>query len=213
MGKSTQGFTLLELLVSLSIMGLMATIIFGSLNLGIRSWERGNQMTDSAQEEVFAWHLVSRQIRSAYPFRGEENSLYFKGEKYELSFISTYSLQLGDQGGLVRVIYRIVENHGHDKSQFLVYEEPLLDKKRLEEKVDMNDFIELMETDEAISFSFEKQLAGLASTEEKASTWQDHWETEERGMPERVKIARGSGDGEGEAVLILPVFAQEERPL
>jgi prepilin-type N-terminal cleavage/methylation domain-containing protein len=213
MGKKPQGFTLLELLVSLSIMGLMATIIFGSINLGIRSWERGNQIAESSQDEFFAWHLVSRQIRSASPFRGEGNNLYFRGEKDEMAFISTYSLEIGDRGGLVRVIYRIVESHDHNRSQLLVYEEPLLDKKRLEEKIDMTDFVEILETDGPIFFSFEKTQAGFDSTEQRTSTWQDHWETEERGMPERVKISRGSGEQEGEAFLILPLFAQEERLL
>jgi general secretion pathway protein J len=213
MKKEALGFTLLELLVSLTLMGIIVTILFGALNLGIRSWERGNQIVDTAQEQIFAWHLVSRQIRSACPFRGEDNSLYFIGDKSEISFISAYSLRLGDQRGLVRVIYRIVEDQDNGKRRLLVYEEPLLDKKRLEEKVDQNDFIELIETDEAIFFSFEKAVAGVSSTEEDSSSWEDHWDNTEQSLPLRVKVGRELGDKEAEDLLILPIFAQEERSL
>jgi prepilin-type N-terminal cleavage/methylation domain-containing protein len=211
MRKQAPGFTLLELMVSLTLMGIIAAIIFGALHLGISSWERGNQIVDSAQEQIFAWHLVSRQIRSACPFRGEGNSLYFRGDKSEISFVSAYSLHLGDQSGLVRVIYRIVEDQDRGKTRLLVHEEPVLDKKRLEEEVDNNDFIELMETDEPIFFSFEKAVAGVSLTEEDSSSWEDHWEGTEQSLPLRVKISRELGDKESEDLLVLSIFAQGEK--
>ena len=38
-----KGFTLLELMLSLAIMGLVLLIIFGALRVGTRAWEKGEK--------------------------------------------------------------------------------------------------------------------------------------------------------------------------
>jgi len=210
--EKKHGFTLLELLVSLAVMGLMVAVVFGALRLGIRSWERGNQLAQAAQDHVFNWHLISRQLRSTYPFKGVGNKLYFQGEKDELAFISAYSLKMGDRKGLVRVIYRIEKDHRTGKTRFLVYEEPLLNKERLEEKVDKDDFLELLLSEKKISFSYEKQATTVETKSEEAS-WQEKWGSNDRGMPSKVKIVLESGGitkKKEEEDILLPIMVRED---
>ncbi len=66
-GDSGRGFTLLEVVVALSIMGLLAVMVFSSLRLALNSYDRGQQRIESeAISRALADHM-KRQIASLYP--------------------------------------------------------------------------------------------------------------------------------------------------
>ena len=44
-----RGFTLLELVLALSIVAAMLAIVFGGLRVGVRAWQRGEERTESQQ--------------------------------------------------------------------------------------------------------------------------------------------------------------------
>ena len=66
---SSKGFTLLELLISLTIIGLILVIIFGALRIGVRAWEKGERDVESHQRRRVVLGLVKRQFASTYPYR------------------------------------------------------------------------------------------------------------------------------------------------
>src|SRR5262249_39687783 len=85
------GFTLLELVISLTIFSLVAVIVYGTLNLGARAAERGEVRSTENQRARAALALLARHLKSAYPLslQGEEgNFVYFFGEPYGVSLIS-----------------------------------------------------------------------------------------------------------------------------
>jgi prepilin-type N-terminal cleavage/methylation domain-containing protein len=174
LGKQT-GLTLLELIVGLAILGMMAVIAFQGLNLGIRAWERGESIVESAHNQMLDWQLIARQIRSAYPVKGVQNTTYFQGDKDKLSFVSAYSLKSADQAGLVRVIYMVDRERSSDETHLLVYEEPYLDAEKLEEDVKTEEFLEIGSTAGSVSFSFgkasltEQEDTSPSPSEDKAS--------------------------------------------
>ena len=212
MGKRESGLTLIELIVGLAIMGMIAVIIFQALSLGIRSWERGESIVESSQNSMMDWQIIARQLRSVYPVKGEKNQLYFEGDKKEMSFVSAYSLQMADQSGLVRVIYRTESESGTNKTHFFVYEEPLLDSKRLEEKIDKDDFLELTSFDGKVEFFYEKESPTDQDTDGEYE-WETNWDEEDSSLPKRVKISlnQQSSNKENEEMnIIVPLFAREE---
>lgn len=103
---STHGFTLLELLISLAIFSMVAAIVYATLTLGARAAERGEVQSTENQRTRAVVALITRQLKSAYPFALQnqgETVVYFFGEPQELSFISAAGRP--ETGGLEKVTY------------------------------------------------------------------------------------------------------------
>src|SRR2546426_9489130 len=82
------GFTLLEVLVSLSILGMIATVAFAGLSIGIDSWRRGSERIKELDRRFAVERLLQRQIALA-------DSHIFRGDDRQLEFSTSYSLSNG----------------------------------------------------------------------------------------------------------------------
>ena len=86
---AAQGFTLVELLVGLTLMALLSVILFGGLRFGIRAWEAGGVHIEQASRVEMVQNLLRRQVSQARlppqaadagpvaPFVGAAESLVF----------------------------------------------------------------------------------------------------------------------------------------
>lgn len=61
------GFTLLELLIAITILGLLATILFGGLRFGTRVWNTGDQALERFSEVQSAYEVMRRTLTRAVP--------------------------------------------------------------------------------------------------------------------------------------------------
>jgi general secretion pathway protein J len=86
--RNNRGFTLLEVLVSLTIMALITGIAFAGLRIGIDSWERGTRRIQELDQRISVERFLERQLPLA--IEGQ-----FKGNRTILEFISSYSLANG----------------------------------------------------------------------------------------------------------------------
>ncbi len=113
------GFTLLEVLLSMAILGLVVLLVFGALRLGVRAWERGERDVEAYQQLRSGLGLLAQQVRSAFPFRltvGYQESgvrsqesgvgFLFEGTPTSLHFVTTMPLHRRTVGGLGEVTYR-----------------------------------------------------------------------------------------------------------
>jgi general secretion pathway protein J len=62
-----QGFTLVELLVGLTLMTLISILLFGGLRFGVRAWEAAGQRTEGSTRIELIQTLLRRQIAQARP--------------------------------------------------------------------------------------------------------------------------------------------------
>lgn len=68
-----RGFTLVELLVSLTLLGLLSVMLFGSFHAVVRSWEAGRAAIDNAGHADYLMDQLAAALRSAYcPGQGED---------------------------------------------------------------------------------------------------------------------------------------------
>ncbi|HEY4943388.1 MAG TPA: prepilin-type N-terminal cleavage/methylation domain-containing protein [Rhizomicrobium sp.] len=91
--KTQSGFTLLELLVSMTLLGLLFVLLFGGLRFGMRAWERGTTTTDAVDSVRVAQDLLRREIERACPRRGAANPqdtprVEFTGAASQLRFLA-----------------------------------------------------------------------------------------------------------------------------
>lgn len=61
------GFTLLELLITMTLLGLLTVALFGGLKFGTQVWARSESTTADANKVMSLQALLSREIARAYP--------------------------------------------------------------------------------------------------------------------------------------------------
>ena len=94
--KDTEdGFTLLELIVTLTILVIIIAFAFGAFRLGIKAWETGDERVDFFYRMKYLVDLMEKEISSGYPYyirqnnENEDKTLAFRGFPNIISFISS----------------------------------------------------------------------------------------------------------------------------
>lgn len=85
------GFTLVELLVAMALLGLISVLLFGGIRFGARSWEVGHERLEQINEVEVAQGVLRRLLgrsrevtlfdanrsRDAVPFLGRPDEVFF----------------------------------------------------------------------------------------------------------------------------------------
>ena len=108
-----RGFTLLELLISLTIMSGIVLVVNAAFTLGLDAADRGELRAIENQRARAALAQISRQLKSAYPLALQTQkgiAVYFTGNAEEVSFVA--STGRPEVGGLEKVTYFLREQNG-----------------------------------------------------------------------------------------------------
>jgi general secretion pathway protein J len=106
-----KGFTLLELLISMVMLGIIVVILVSALRLAFRSVDSGERKADYLERMRVSLSVIDSQIQSqtALTYQEEEaTNYYFTGERDSLEFSTNYSIW-GGQKGYVVVSYSVLE--------------------------------------------------------------------------------------------------------
>lgn len=119
---SPPGFTLLEVVIALAIVGALLAVAFGGLRVALAAWRKGEDRVDAHQHARTLADVLARSIGGAYPYRiaaedAPEPLVQFDGRPDRLSFVTLAApfplpapiaftalrldLQNGDEAGLV----------------------------------------------------------------------------------------------------------------
>jgi len=100
------GFTLLELIVAITLMGLVLMVLYSGLRLGLNSWDGGEQRAEATNRLRLAQEFLRRQLAQSITVYHvndrQEQQVVFAGRTDEIEFVAPMLAQLG-QGGLYRV--------------------------------------------------------------------------------------------------------------
>src|SRR4030042_2758951 len=103
------GFTLLELLISIVMLGIIILIITGAMRLGFRSVDAGEKKAESLERFMSSLNIIDSQIQSLFPIMYNEEGTVnsnFTGSRESLQFSTNYSIW-GVQKGYVTVSYNV----------------------------------------------------------------------------------------------------------
>ena len=133
----SQGFTLLEVIVTMTILGFILLIISGAFRLGLSAWDRGEQTREEYQRQRTATQLIypADQIMVPYKIKtqkAEGDYLAFEGKANSLKFVSALSLRAARPEGFVFAIYEFKEG-GQEGGRLVVYEKRVVNKDFFEE--------------------------------------------------------------------------------
>jgi general secretion pathway protein J len=98
--SASGGFTLIEVVLALTIFALLGTILYGAFALSHSALAKSQSGAERSQAQRSSADLLGSYLRSAYPYRisPQEQTIYFEGESDGLTFISAYSHGLGGRG-------------------------------------------------------------------------------------------------------------------
>ena len=107
--RNRKGFTLLELIISITLIGVIVMILVGAMRLSLRSIESGERKIGSLERVRSSFNIIDSQIQSYFPLKYEEDGntkYYFKGEREFMQLSTNYSIW-GGQRGYVIATYRV----------------------------------------------------------------------------------------------------------
>jgi prepilin-type N-terminal cleavage/methylation domain-containing protein len=132
MNSSKLGFTLIEVLVALTLLGLIATMVAAGTRLGLDLSARGNAKTDALRMEYLQRNILRSQVRGALPFGYwvRENDMLveriaFEGRQDRIRFVSRYGVMDGP-GSIPRWIDIYLDKEGDRKSALILEEHRIL---------------------------------------------------------------------------------------
>ncbi|MDS4040701.1 MAG: prepilin-type N-terminal cleavage/methylation domain-containing protein [Candidatus Competibacter sp.] len=102
------GFTLLELVVAITLMGLVLLVLYSGLRLGLNGWDSGERRAEASNRLRSVQEFLRRQLAQSmtvYQTQANEKRkkiVVFAGEATAVEFVAPMLVHLG-QGGLYRV--------------------------------------------------------------------------------------------------------------
>lgn len=208
------GFTLLEVIVSLTVLGFILLIIFGGFRLGLSAWDRGESIKEEHQTARILSQLISRQVKSMVPYKvqtkkAEGDYLAFEGKSQSLKFVSSLPIKGNRAEGFVHAIYQFEEN-GKEGGRLVLYEQRALNRNFFEEEPKEENRHILMEGISKLLFEYyqEEDLSKNQSEE-----WLEEWNAKEKKeLPGCLKMTmafRATEGKESSLSLLLPISARK----
>jgi prepilin-type N-terminal cleavage/methylation domain-containing protein len=197
--RSPVGFTLVEVILALTIFALMGTILYGAFSLGHRAVEKSHATFDKNQKLRSAGDILGSYIRSSYPYRAssQDRSVFYLGEESDLVFVSSFSLAMGGRG--MAKIHLTWESDGPHEGILLLKEEIPL---RLNEDTGSTGLVNSIALQHGVK---EFRLAYLDSQSEEEN-WLERWDGQERKMlPRAVRLSYREASGQ-EIRRVFPVM-------
>lgn len=179
-GRHDAGFTVVELLVALSLLSLISLVLFASLRFGILAWGRGATHTDRVEHITHTQNLLRRLIADAYPLFSTDGSnraqVAFDGTTTSLRLLAASPIALGGAG---RSWFALSLDLRDGRAHVI-----LTSKPELADRDDASTLISraLIANVERVDFSYFGRLRS-----DKVAQWRERW-TGEGSLPELVRI-------------------------
>ncbi len=104
-----KGFTLLELLIGLSVFAIVAASVYTSLYMGVKVWKQEETLDRTLQEADLTLKVMERALRCAF-LNPENKKIEFFGLGERVDFFST-----SPQGDIEKVVFYL-RSHEGDKA-------------------------------------------------------------------------------------------------
>jgi len=96
------GFTLLEVLIAMTLLSIMVTLLFSSLKVGAESWDRGETKIAEVNEKTVVYQFFKRYLPGIRPlwddFSTDKRFFSFQGDSDSLQFVSVFPSSAGRKG-------------------------------------------------------------------------------------------------------------------
>lgn len=169
------GFTLLELLISITLLGMLLVLLFGGLRLGLRSWDAVQRQVDNLNSVRSLENFLRRELEQVHPYRWKGTPspvLAFQGAPDRVQFVAPMAARIG-AGGLHAASLEL--DHTGEKRRIVWRNQPL--------DAESKDFSVLAQTEGMVLASAELEMVDTialsyfgSEREGQPPQWWDRWE-------------------------------------
>lgn len=190
-GSAAQaGFTLVELLVALTLLAMLSVMLFGGLRFGARSWDAVADRSERADRVAASQAFLRRQLSQASPEAGAEGAsdeaAGLRGAPDSLAFTAPWLSSIS-LGGLYR--FELVHGGGEDGALILSWSPLQAEAEGLDSAPDLAGSRALLEGVSGLELSYYGADDPLSE-----AVWREDWPAD--GPPPRlVKVAVSFADG------------------
>ena len=91
--RPAAGFTLIEVVIALSLVGALLAVTFGGLRVGLAAWRQGDARAEHLQRVRSLTQMLVRAVGGAFPYHGDQTRPQsappaFEGERDRLAFVT-----------------------------------------------------------------------------------------------------------------------------
>ena len=195
MRRGERGFTLLELVMALAIVGALVVIAFSGVRIALAAWRQGEERAEAHQHIRSVVLSLARSVSAAYAYRAPRGetptpALLFAGTESRLEFVTQAAPYPASMSvAFTAVVFELGTDDAH---RGLVIRQRVLPNR--------NPF-----ADATVSFN-DPTLTELAfSYLDEGGAWQATWDTEvTKRLPRAIRISVGGTIG-GRAEALLPL--------
>ncbi|MCB1858875.1 MAG: prepilin-type N-terminal cleavage/methylation domain-containing protein [Gammaproteobacteria bacterium] len=180
-----QGFSLLEVLVSITLLSVAMTLLLGGLRFTSRAWDAGERVSLRTADLETVHRVFGTMVGRLFPmslYPGEDEDYAFIGETRRLRFPAMLP-PFPAMGGLNTVEFSI--DHARDKDLLFVNLTPFVPDAFAEDQLPEDQHTLLLETSQQISFAY--------LGDQDQTTWNTQW-TDTTVMPRFIKIQFRDGE-------------------
>ncbi len=163
-----KGFTLLELLIGITIFAIVSGAVYTSLYLGVKVWKHEEKSNSGFQEIVLTFGLLEENLRSVFLNPDNEN-IKFKGSADRIEFF-----RVNKFGQLEAVSFYLESQTGENASTLFILKQKYL-----------RDTLDAESAPEAVN----NKINGfkISYFDDKENKWHPDW-SEELVVPSQIRV-------------------------
>ena len=205
--RRAQGFTLIELVLALTILGTMLLLLYSGLSFALRSWDAGDINGRLTVDRRIGANFLRREVSELFPMRWKDPTtlrLAFEGDTDHLRFVSARPAGIAT-GGLSLVAINVEADPKNPRLHNLVMRRAMPDDEQKDfAPVEKADSSILIPDVDSVSFSYfgaENDFAEPA--------WTDSWKFQNR-IPLMIRLRVKTTDGTALPEMVMKVMLGEE---
>lgn len=117
-----QGFTLLEMLIAISLLSLLAGLAYSTLRIGVQGWESADRKIDQGDSLQVGWPYLHQLLESARPVVAQQSGKApFRGTASRISWIAHLPSHLAEGGEHWLDLYTTLDETSGEPQLLLAY--------------------------------------------------------------------------------------------
>jgi general secretion pathway protein J len=203
--RNQRGFTLIELVVAMALLGTMMVLMYSGLTFSLKGWDTGAASGQRITDRRIGENFLRRELSELFPMRWKDPMvlrLAFEGESQRMRFVSARPAGV-TQGGLSLVGIEVESGNGRERN--LVMRRAMPDD-------DAKDFGPLDNAERSVILAGVDSVTFSYFGSENDFTdprWSDTWTFAGR-VPQMVRIRVRDADGTSLPEMVIRVNLGEE---